>query len=650
MVRYVKELRRSIFVGLLTGSVGGITAAVVVHILAKRRDAETRLHAAKTATANRKLDLLHFLVAWKLELATVHPSNFASRQSNNVGRLLAEVAAVRNDFGAPGQAEFDKLVLDVSNLTTEQINQPNKGPGRSIAEPLDALIGFIERNGPTTNDSWSLSYPRFLPVHPPDSDTGEQSRLWKSGGTSLSTVHESSTALLGRLSRTRILWAYAVGVSFLISVLAIFRGGYVGADYNIHLARILDSRRFFDFSMPDPPIYVLLAHGLFRIIGRNNGFPITLSIIQVAINILALWWFFLYSERRFKSPVLHLAFVVFITFLPVRIIHAVSVGTDWMTIPVFVLVLFLFDRFLSEKTSTLKNAAFLGLALALGIWSKYNFMALLPAVFVILAFLWWNRGWNLKRFVTICALSLVLPSALLLYSYWESTRVKDAVAQTIWLPKGGAPGQPEMNWKDLLLVKANDVQLFGAPEYFGHEPFDVHNYYLGYRVAHQHSFLALSHMGIFTDTMNLFQDLPGPQNVDRFLIPDLKTRRPWKTAVMVASMSLGTLWTVLALIGTPWIFVGAVKHLWRDKLEREDVAALLGIAFFLLMFLLIPFLYWTARTTAWTPRLYLVPLLCFFWAGFLLLDRTIVAKFKIFAFDVLTLVIIQSGIEMVMLL
>jgi hypothetical protein len=277
-------------------------------------------------------------------------------------------------------------------------------------------------------------------------------------------------------------------------------------------------------------------------------------------------------------------------------------------------------------------------------------MALLPTVFVIFAFLWWNRKWNLKRFVTICALSLVLPSALLLYSYWESTRVKNAVAQTIWLPKGGAPGQPEMNWKDLFLVKANDLQLFGAPEYFGHEPFDVNNYYRGYRVAHQHSFLALSHMGTFTDTMNLFQDLPGLQRVDRFLIPDLKTRRPWKTAVMVASMSLGTLWTVLALIGTPWIFIGAVKHLWRDKLEREDVAALLGIAFFLLMFLLIPFLYWTALTTAWTPRLYLVPLLCFFWAGFLLLDRTIVAKAKTFAFDVLTLVIIQSGIEIVMLL
>ena len=81
----------------------------------------------------------------------------------------------------------------------------------------------------------------------------------------------------------------------------------------------------------------------------------------------------------------------------------------------------------------------------------------------------------------------------------------------------------------------------------------------------------------------------------------------------------------------------------------EGCALLLGTAFFLLMFLLIPFLYWTAKTASWQPRLYLIPLICFFWAGFLLLDRTIVAKSGRIAFDVLLLVIIQSGIEIVMI-
>jgi 4-amino-4-deoxy-L-arabinose transferase-like glycosyltransferase len=448
----------------------------------------------------------------------------------------------------------------------------------------------------------------------------------------------------------RVLWACALCVSFLISVFAAFRGGYIGGDYNTHLERILNAGKLFDFSVADPPIFVLVSQELLRFIGRNNGFVITLSIIQAAINALALWWFFLYSERRFKSPLLHLSLILFLTFLPVRIIHAASIGPDWLTIPVFVLVLFLFDKFLSEETSTPKNAAFLGLALALGIWSKYSFMALLPAIFVIFAFLWWRRAWNLKRFVTICALSLVLPSALVLYSSWQSFRVQGFTIHRIWLPKEGVPGQPEMNYKDLFSVKAADLELFKAPEEFKREPSDEGHYHVGFRRAHQHSYLGLSHMGIFTDPMNLFQDLPGPQSIDRFLHCDFKTRRPWKTAVMVAAMSLGTLWTVLALAGTPWIFCGAVKDLWRDKLEREDATAFLGIAYFLLMFLPIPFVYWGCLYGYWMPRLILPSLLCFSWAGFLLLDRTIGAKSEKVASVVLAFVIVQSGIEIVTLI
>ena len=272
-----------------------------------------------------------------------------------------------------------------------------------------------------------------------------------------------------------------------------------------------------------------------------------------------------------------MAFVLFLTFLPVRIIHAVTIGTDWLTIPVFVLVLFLFDKFSSERTSTARNAAFLGLALALGVCSKYTFMALLPAVFVVFVFLWWKRAWSLKRFALICALALALPSAFSLYSFWASPRGGFNTHQ-LWLGKG-MPA--DLNFKDLFSVKANDAQLFSAPEYFKKEIL----------VANKHSYLGLSHMGIFTDTMNLFQVFQLPPNLAGYLIPDMKTRTPWKTSVMKASMSLGVLWTFLALIGTAWISFRALRNLCRDKLEPEDTAAFLGIAYFLLMFLPLPFIY-----------------------------------------------------------
>src|SRR5204863_10112455 len=131
----------------------------------------------------------------------------------------------------------------------------------------------------------------------------------------------------------RFIWAYVLAAAALIAILADFRGGYVGGDYSLHLARTLDPTKIFDFSgVPDPPPYYFLAHLLYLLIGKNNGFPITLSIIQVLIGSHAVWWFAAYTEPLFKSRLVHLSLVVFLAFLPVRVIHTASVMADWTTI------------------------------------------------------------------------------------------------------------------------------------------------------------------------------------------------------------------------------------------------------------------------------------------------------------------------------
>jgi hypothetical protein len=437
---------------------------------------------------------------------------------------------------------------------------------------------------------------------------------------------------LAKLPWFRILWICALGFSFYLSVSAARRGGFVGPAYNLHFARLVEAPKILDFSSTDPSLYYLLGHGLFRLIGPKYAFPITLANIQAAINCLALWWFFRYTEKRFHSRVIHLTFVFFLIFLPVRIIHAVTIGTDYLTVPVFVLVLLLFDRFLADKTSTPRNAVFLGLALTLGICSKYGFMALLPAIFLAFLVFWVKRAWSLKRFVVICALALALPSAISVCSL----RASAPKTQQLWLPKGVSA---DMTYKDLFSVKTKDALLFDAPEYFKKEILE----------AHKHSYLALSHLGIFTDTMNLFQVFQMPPNLSRYLIPDMKTRTPWKTTVMRASMLSGVLWTILAIIGTAWLSFRAVKNLWRDKLEPEEAATFLGVSYFLLMFLPLPFLYASVLFGYWTPRLILPSLLCFFLAAFLLIDRKIVRRSPQFTDIVLALVLVQCAIEITML-
>jgi hypothetical protein len=212
----------------------------------------------------------------------------------------------------------------------------------------------------------------------------------------------------------------------------------------------------------------------------------------------------------------------------------------------------------------------------------------------------------------------------------------------------------DLTYKDLFSVKAKDALLFEAPEYFKKEILE----------AHKHSYLALSHLGVFTDTMNLFQVFQLPPNLSdyldensahdrsrvRRLVSDMKTRTPWKTSVMRASMLLGVLWTLLALVGTIWIAGRAIMDLCRDRLEREEAATLLGISYFSLMFLPLPFIYASVRFGYWTPRLILPSLLCFFWAAFLLVDKKIVRGLPQVADVVLALVLVQCGIEITMLI
>ena len=113
-------------------------------------------------------------------------------------------------------------------------------------------------------------------------------------------------------------------------------------------------------------------------------------------------------------------------------------------------------------------------------------------------------------------------------------------------------------------------------------------------------------------------------------------------------MLLGMLWAILALIG-PWSLVCTFRRLLGQRLEREDVVATLGAAFFLLMFLPIPFVSRGALFGYWTPRLILPSLLFFSLAAFLFIDRKIALQSKPSAGIFLILVLLQCLIEAGML-
>src|SRR5207244_6757217 len=116
------------------------------------------------------------------------------------------------------------------------------------------------------------------------------------------------------------------------------------------------------------------------------------------------------------------------------------------------------------------------------------------------------------------------------------------------------------------------------------------------------------------------------------------------------AMSLGIIWTASAFAGTAWLLFSALNGLVKGRLEREHITVLLGIAYFLLMFLPIPFVHAGALFGYWTPRLILPALLSFFLAAFLLIDRKIARQQTIVAVAVILLALVECAIEAVMLI
>ena len=119
---------------------------------------------------------------------------------------------------------------------------------------------------------------------------------------------------------------------------------------------------------------------------------------------------------------------------------------------------------------------------------------------------------------------------------------------------------------------------------------------------------------------------------------------------MSMSIYLGVIWTALALVGTAWLLLSALYQLLKGDIQREHITILLGVAYFLLMFLPIPFVHGAALFGYWTPRLILPALLAFFLAGFLFIDQKVLPNSLAIAIAVEFLVAIQCTVEAIMLI
>ena len=138
----------SVFSG---GAAGGVVGAIVSHILATRREAETRKFL-------RQKELTDFLADWKGKIITDRAANLPFVYNRELPHLQTKAALVRQDLGEMQRAKFNELIGNLSRLTTKQITHPQgKLPQEIICEPLDALMGFMQALAERREGEWAAA-------------------------------------------------------------------------------------------------------------------------------------------------------------------------------------------------------------------------------------------------------------------------------------------------------------------------------------------------------------------------------------------------------------------------------------------------------------------------------------------------------------
>jgi hypothetical protein len=417
-------------------------------------------------------------------------------------------------------------------------------------------------------------------------------------------------------ARDRLFLGLLVAAGFAVGLRAIYRYGYIGQDFLVHLRLIL--------AFPSVPWWVLYVQttppGLYGFGSLIREFaPVhfleAIALAFLVLNAAGLWIFYRFLWNSMVYWQLRYSAAAFATFVPFRLIHSIVIAADALTLPLFALAALFALRIFGRPG---RLGAWIGLSLSLtaGVVCKYTFVGMLPAAALLgaAAIMWRLPSGERLRWSVVGFLALAVPSELFLLEMSESSKAKGTITDLVWLKKG----EPAvMRWSDILLLKENDLKLLSAPEYFRDKIYQVRKY----------SYLGLLHTYSVTDAMNLFQAPPDAISTDwsqRAHKPFLRDRSARSQALQVWSVRWCLAYSALAVAGTLWYGALSAWSLLRRLPLLPDatlVMTVLAIGFFSPVFLTLTRVNDPYEAGYWSPRLVLPALLVFFSLGFVALDR-----------------------------
>ncbi len=433
-----------------------------------------------------------------------------------------------------------------------------------------------------------------------------------------------------------------------IQVNAAFHHGSWGQDFVLHklwirlaLAHPWQYATELEVHRTNPPLYELFCALIFKLTNGVYSLEV-IALLSVALNTAGLVLLYKLIRAFVKDPLVRLSCLIFILFLPFAMITELVLATDALALPIFFCLLFLLNKLAAQRDGRAfwKTLTGVIVVLLLGMATKLTFGVEICASIAAI--------WMMERAAVMRRDRAAIASIVILFA----TGVPIATARLLTkgsynLLLGTLPGS-EMTIRDIIFFRSLDWKLLRAPSYDAKSStpspkigaWPAHNYEL--LAKDKYSYPGLLELAIFTDVMNIYQDLRyDPKEIDFGSRSERNQKR------MQLAVRTGLLFFFGVVIMSPLVIVEAF---WNALIRRRAAAvgpaivALCSLAWYLnilLGFLVVPAYY----GGYWLPRLAAPALLSFALLAAVGIDHFIRFRSRAWAISLLVLVILQSAVQ-----
>jgi hypothetical protein len=418
---------------------------------------------------------------------------------------------------------------------------------------------------------------------------------------------------ISRLERRTV--ALTMLAAAVVQANAAFRGGLVGQDWILHYNPIVavagDPSRTWDLILTNPPLFYGFYGAILRLAGESAFQPVA-GLINVAINLGALWLYWMLLRHSIADARLRMSAFVLVALIPVRLIHTLVLAADALTVlPVLAAVWFLWRL---DSASTFRDRAVWGVAIGAVLLPasliKYTFLSAIPATLLAVIQIARRRGWPVQHAIALLAVT-VLPLTVSIAAQRRGYTALGGSARYRLAPTG------VMSLRSLVAPKAVDTRLLSAPSVWIRPDVPTPGESHELLMRDKYSYPALLHLGLYTDLKNIFQPKRPGEWFGRQRTPFVQKAMSLSAKTALPLSILVAITGAMAVVF--YVFVG----LWQPSRTEVIPEALLlyGSAWWAALLVSFPFIPEVYRHGYWVPRLILPAVFAYSFLAFYVLDR-----------------------------